>query len=554
MIKNILILSDGTELSSGQGVKCAIKSVKSTCMVNGGEELTIGSACSNMIEVSLFSPNGDAGITAGDQLTHYKQDEKGTRTKVGIFTVEGPERPTANTMKLTGYDNVSKLDKDLTAWLETLTGWPYTVNGFASMVCSACGVEYVEQSNLPNGDFPVNKWKKAGATGRQIMRWLGEIVCRYVYADPDGKIRFGWYQKTDKRYTPAGESYFFAGSLKYEDFQTAPIEAVQIGLADGDSGAPWPLVADGANSYVIRGNPILNANVSEELLPYLQNILHELSHATYTPCEVSVPATMCVNSGDIFDVTDKNGKTVTVYVMSKVTSGQRDTIRCTGSQRRDSTTAMNNKPVEEKMQTAASAAVSAQTQMDIFNKLTNNGQSQGIYIKDGLLYINATYIKSGMIVSEGVGYLPPTYDDAISMLFSLSFPEQYPPMDFYDLNGDGVFDREDVLLANRVYLGEVPISSCAGARPSNVTVTINPFDAEETIKLVGTNMWGSQVSTYFGVNGSGIPHINGDCSVSGRLAVGGSAIVKHLATEVDETPKAIFWKDNGDGTYTLIGQ
>jgi len=47
--------------------------------------------------------------------------------------------------------------------------------------------------------------------------------------------------------------------------------------------------------------------------------------------------------------------------------------------------------------TAASSAVDAQTQETIFNKLTNNGTSQGIYLKDGKLYINGDYIKSGTI-------------------------------------------------------------------------------------------------------------------------------------------------------------
>lgn len=42
---------------------------------------------------------------------------------------------------------------------------------------------------------------------------------------------------------------------------------------------------------------------------------------------------------------------------------------------------------------AAKSAVDAQTQLDIFNKLTNNGALQGIYMQDGKLYINGTYVK-----------------------------------------------------------------------------------------------------------------------------------------------------------------
>lgn len=46
---------------------------------------------------------------------------------------------------------------------------------------------------------------------------------------------------------------------------------------------------------------------------------------------------------------------------------------------------------------AAKDAVNAQTQTDVFNKLTNNGTAQGIYYKNGQLYINASYLAAGIL-------------------------------------------------------------------------------------------------------------------------------------------------------------
>ena len=43
------------------------------------------------------------------------------------------------------------------------------------------------------------------------------------------------------------------------------------------------------------------------------------------------------------------------------------------------------------------------TQLYIFNKLTNNGKNQGVYLSNGLLYINATYMKAG-IITGGSSY------------------------------------------------------------------------------------------------------------------------------------------------------
>lgn len=40
------------------------------------------------------------------------------------------------------------------------------------------------------------------------------------------------------------------------------------------------------------------------------------------------------------------------------------------------------------------------TQTYIFDKLTNNGQKQGLYLSNGLLYVNATYMRTGIITGK----------------------------------------------------------------------------------------------------------------------------------------------------------
>lgn len=41
-------------------------------------------------------------------------------------------------------------------------------------------------------------------------------------------------------------------------------------------------------------------------------------------------------------------------------------------------------------------------QLDVFNRLTNNGQTQGLYLSNGLLYINGQYIKANSITSNSI--------------------------------------------------------------------------------------------------------------------------------------------------------
>lgn len=652
MYKNLLVLPDGTELRSGVGSTNAIKNVKFTNLVNGGEELNIGSVCCSEIEVSAFAPGGGLSLTSGDEVTLYKENPSGDRIRMGIFSIQTPTRPSANTMNFIGYDRISKLDKDLSFWLASLTGWPYTVNEFAALVCSACGITFRANSGIPNADFSIEKWSKGVVTGRQIMRWLGEIVCRFVRATPDGEIEFGWYTESGKTYAPAGSNYYFAGSFSHENYQVTPVDAVQLRMADSESGALWPPVEEGANSYIITGNPILMSSVTEELLPYLEVIQAELEGAMYTPCEVSIPADSTLKAGDIVQITDANGKKVTVYVMTKTNSGQRDTITCTGSYRRDSSGAASHKTGNEKKaeaeanntfkltqdnvfnaltnngevqgfflkdgqvyvnvsylatgilrskdgttfyldldnntlkavfselsisgktvdtiaqekadaaednavgqavdlanaaeananqhansianqaQTnaqnyadqAASNAVKAQTQVDIFNKLTNNGQDQGIYMVNGKLYINLQYLKAGSFTSSASVFLEPGQEelDTIKAHILGTSTISSSRISLYDFDNSGTIGITDLTKCKQAMLGQISLSSWSGAKKSTVTVTIDASNTAKPIKISGTNMWGRAVEYYIGFSGANIGSIPGSLAVGGKLIVGGS--------------------------------
>lgn len=166
---------------------------------------------------------------------------------------------------------------------------------------------------------------------------------------------------------------------------------------------------------------------------------------------------------------------------------------------------------------------------------------------------NASCIASGSIVSEGMTYLPPTHSDVMDMLWSATFPDMYPPKDYYDLNGDGVFTIEDFRLAQKVFEGKVSIMDCAGAKQTRVTVAIEPFNSDCPLKISGRNMWGSEVVVSLGTSGSQIPMLKGNCAIGGKLTVGSNAVVPALALDSTETPKNLSWRQNEDGTYSLIG-
>ena len=401
MLKNILILPDGTELSSGVNA-AAIRSLTLTEWVNSENELTLGSACSNMLEATLFDIGGKLELSAGSEVGLFQEDGN-VRVNKGVFILEKPTRPSSNLVKITGYDRMVKLDKDLSSWLKELTGWPYPLKTFASMVCTACGLTFVAEENLLNGDFPVPQFSGTDITGRQIMQWLGEICCKFCRVNADGNVEFSWYEPTDILVKPTGDRYFFQNGLSFEAYEIAPIEAVQIRLADGENGLLLPAVSDDANRYVISGNAIVLAAVQETILPYLQNMQQELAKVSYTPCAISLPASLDIHAGSIIRIEDRNGKIVTCYVMKRKNSGQKDTLECTGSYRRDSASEHNYKNDAFAKEYAAAAAqnvINGQSQTDVFNKLTDNGKAKGLYMIDGELYVNASYLSTGVLASK----------------------------------------------------------------------------------------------------------------------------------------------------------
>lgn len=336
MLKNLIVLPDGTEIFSGEGTVNALQSVTLTQQVNAGSELTLGSACANMLEATLITPAGSLTITPGMELTLYKVDNLGMRTKMGLFTAEKPTRPSANLYKITAYDRISWLDRDLSEWLESLSGWPYSLLEFARMVCAACNLTLVNET-IPNGDWQVPKLLARSITGRLLMQWIGQACGRFLRATADGEIEFAWYTPQNMTLTPGGDLPVLAGQAA--DYETAPVDKVQIRLTEKDMGA---IYGTGSNAYRITGNYLLATEDLEPLQAVAREIYDILQDVTYTPCRVKIPANTEIYPGDILSVTDRNGKTVSVYVMKKVQSGPYETLECTGSPYRDSVTATNN--------------------------------------------------------------------------------------------------------------------------------------------------------------------------------------------------------------------
>lgn len=348
MYQSVLRLKDGTELKGGEAGS-TLKALTLHTAVNAGQEFTIGSAFSDYIEAEIWAdPGGSLQITAGDALTLYRQDDAGTRTKVGVFYAEKPTRTKRNSYKVTAYDTMSKLDADFSGWLHANQAqFPKTIWQLVQLACQRAGVALASSSLPINGNYSVQAFYADDLTCRQIISWAAEAAGCYAHMNADGKLQFLTY--TDKRstakITPDGASNstaYYADSLSYEDYAVKAIEKVQIRQSDSDVGVIYPDSTTATNTYAVQGNLLLTTGTEANLKSVVQNLYNVLKNVTYTPCKVSVPSSSGLACGQIVHVKDARGREFDTYLMSATISSGKASFESVGSASRESSSAVNS--------------------------------------------------------------------------------------------------------------------------------------------------------------------------------------------------------------------
>lgn len=349
MLKNLIVKSDGTEIDSSLILSCTL-----TQTLNSGQEFTIGSACTDEIEVEYLAQD-DNLITKGDVLTLYWVNDSGTKTKVGIYYCEKPNYQglmreisgTSAVYKVVAYDTMSKLDADFSGWLHANQAqFPKTIWQLVQLACQRAGVALA--SSLPiNGSYSVQAFYADDLTCRQIISWAAEAAGCYAHMNADGKLQFLTYadKRSTVKITPDGASSstaYYADSLSYEDYTVKAIEKVQIRQSDSDVGVIYPDSTTATNTYAVQGNLLLTTGTEANLKSVVQNLYNVLKNVTYTPCKVSVPSSSGLACGQIVHVKDARGREFDTYLMSATISSGKASFESVGSASRESSSAVNS--------------------------------------------------------------------------------------------------------------------------------------------------------------------------------------------------------------------
>ena len=350
MLNYLLLKEDGSEIGSTIILSCTL-----TTSVNSENEFTLGSACTDEIEVEYIAAD-EKLIAQGDKLTLYTVDDANTRTKAGVFYCEKPEyqgmmREVSGSnavYKVVAYDTMSKLDADFSGWLRANQAqFPKTIWQLVQLACQRAGVTLASSSLPINGSYSVQAFYADDLTCRQIISWAAEAAGCYAHMNADGKLQFLTYadKRSTVKITPDGASNstaYYADSLSYEDYTVKAIEKVQIRQSDSDVGVIYPDSTTATNTYAVQGNLLLTTGTEANLKTVAQNLYNVLKSVTYTPCKVAVPSGSGLACGQIVHVKDARGREFDTYLMSATISSGKASFESVGSASRESSSAVNS--------------------------------------------------------------------------------------------------------------------------------------------------------------------------------------------------------------------
>lgn len=314
-------------LSGGASVT-AIGSLRLTRLCNDSQDLSLGSACAAMLELTLY---GAVAIEAGTELTCLEEGEQ-----LGIFYCETPRRTGRNTLSVTAYDRMVCFDRDISGWLARQS-FPTDAQSLLEALCAHCGVPLSEETALP--EFLVQAFSQPGLTGRQLLQYLGQLSGRFFRVNAQGVLEAGWYTPSGLR---LGEALpIRMDSLSCADYTAAPIERVLIRASENDTGAVWPDgSAEEANTYILQGNPLLPPSADRQ--GAAKRLYEQLKDYVCTPFSCTLLPGGQLQPGQTVTFADPSGVLHTAPVMEMTIQNGQRSIKATGSSSLQSTTAFNH--------------------------------------------------------------------------------------------------------------------------------------------------------------------------------------------------------------------
>jgi hypothetical protein len=295
-----------------------------------GDELTVGVAACGVLRFTVRADNNPFSVGT-EFVWERKQIDDVSFATMGEFTVQTVTKQ-GNRYLVESFDGMAKFDVVVDEWMNNLS-YPITHEAMLTALCGHVGVELDENTDLTCGDRIAlfsPSWE--GATGREILAFLAEASGCFALMCASGKLYVGWYTDSGVNLTSANYTEPFTA-----DYTVSSIDSLQVRATVNDIGI---IVGDGANTYVIEGNPLFYTESDDDLRPYAERLLDKLSGEVYRPCEVPLYNDRGLRPGDIFTIDGQRA-----LVMFYRCTERGTVISCDGSKKRPVQSTLRNREV-----------------------------------------------------------------------------------------------------------------------------------------------------------------------------------------------------------------
>lgn len=319
--------------------------------------------------------------------------------------------------------------------------FPYTVEGLVEEVANRCNVPFMQDlSSFPNFDYSLLEMPSLQQTPtyRNIIQWCAGIMGCNAWIDWTGALQFSFYGNSSVYTTTVANRF---SSDLYEDDIT--ITGVQYTNTQNVT------IVSGSADYAfdLTGN-YLAADGIAQILP---NINTALNGFTYRPFSATVINAPYLWPMDFLTFTDKDGNDHSCAVTNvnfglngtTVLQGKGETSQTNSGVAPAGVTNDQAFLIEKAAEKTAQLDESL-NQEGIFNRLTDNGETQGLLLYNGKVYLNASYINTGTLVANFIkgGTLTLGGDNNVNGVLRI-----------LDSNGDviGTWNKDGIT----VYSGEI---------------------------------------------------------------------------------------------------
>ena len=354
-------------------------------------------------------------FTVGEQTVSPQNQSEITYIPCGYFICE--EQPRKQTIiSITALDRMTKLDvaqPTLVNWVDhsgnyitdssgnvlmlaTELSFPCTVSNLVSQICNLRGITLASSINsLPNASYNITALPtiQQTITYRNLIQWCAGLMGTCAFMDWNGQLCFKWYSAASYTSTPAKR---YNSDLQENDITITGVSYTNTENATLISGA-GDYTIDLTGNYLIGGG-------EATVLPNLNTALNGF---TYRPFTANVIAAPWLWPLDVITFTDKDNVNHSCIVSNvnialnahTALAGNGEPTQVNDGVAPSGMTKEQGLLVEQVAQSTVKLDESL-NQESIFNRLTNNGQTQGIILHDGQIYINASYIQTGTLSAD----------------------------------------------------------------------------------------------------------------------------------------------------------